>query len=134
MTSIGTLLHDALVTRINTLLAPVEVMYRAEQNAPSNYVLFLDDDERYGPEISDKDNRGNDYAIVLQLWGDKPRTLKTRAKTIIDSVYGTPVTIAGFNFIRVVLEQNQAQPSFRTEGQQNQYARVLRLRFFYHPT
>ena len=134
MTSLGSKLHDAVYDRLATVISGVPVYYRGQQAETPEYVLFLDDDERYSPEWSDKDGRGNDYSIVLQLWGNKPRTLAERAKSIIDSLYATAISIAGFDFLRVVLEQNQSQPSFRPEGQTNQYSRILRMRFFYHPT
>ena len=134
MTSVGAALNDALYDRITSVVADVDVFYKGEQGDADDYILFLDDDERYSPETSDKSGRGNDVVVVLQLWGLKPRTVAEYAKTIIDSVYGTPLVVSGFYHIRTVLEENRAQPMLTIEGQRTQYSRIVRLRFYYHPS
>ena len=133
MTGLGSALNDALYTRVTGLLTGIDLYYKGEQGESAEYVLFLDDDERYSPEGSDKNGRANDYVAVLQFWGERPRTLATRAKTVLDSLYTTPLVVSGFYHIRTTLEQNQQQPAFSTEGQPNQHSRVMRVRFLYHP-
>jgi len=134
MTSIGSLIADAIHDRIGTLLPAVPFYYRGEQSGDPEYILFLDDDERQWDEGSDKDGDANDYVVTLQLWSAKPRTNMSRAKTIIDSIESSPLSISGFYFNRSQVEQNQNMPKLTSEGQSNEYARIVRIRFYYHPT
>lgn len=132
--SLGSALNDAFYDRHATLLPTVPVHYKGEQAAAADYTLFLHDDDRHAPQWTDKDGDGNDYVLVLQLWGSNPRTLLNRAKTIIESVSATPLTIAGFDFMRSEIEMNRAMPDLQTDGQENEYARMLQIRFFYRPS
>ena len=132
-TSMGAALLNAYEARIKSLLPSVPMLYRGVQGSDSDYIHIVDDDESYASEWSDKDSDGNDSVVVLQLWGSMPRTLSGYAKTIIDSVNQTPLTVAGFYHLRTVVEQNRGLPALTIEGQANQFSRLLQIRFFYHP-
>ena len=136
MTSLGELLNDAIYDRITTLSLGVDLKYRGQQAGTNEYILFLDDDERYAPAFSDKDDDANDLSTVLQLWGSKARTLSARAKTIIDDIAdkSNPPTVAGFTHILTELERNQRTPQFTTTGEDSQESRVIQFRFIYYPT
>ncbi len=131
--AIGPALMDALSARISSVLPAVPFLYRGEQGSTSDYIHVVDDDDRYSPEWSDKDSDGNDSTVVLEFWGAKPRTISANAKTLIDSIKATPLTVSGFYHLRTVVERNAGRPALTIEGQANQYSRQVQIRFFYHP-
>lgn len=132
-TSLGDGLTDPLVARVKTLLPAVPIKFRGPQESTADYILIEESDERYGRTISDKDGAGNDAVVVLQFWGSKSRTLARHAKTIIDSLESSPLSVTGFYHIRQEVEYNQGLPALTVEGQPQQFSRRLQIRFFYHP-
>lgn len=131
-TALGSALLDALEARIDSVLT-VPMRYRGEQSSTSDYIHVVDDDDHYTPDWSDKDGSSNDCPIVLAFWGSQPRTLQTRAKTLVDSISATPLSVSGFYHLRTVVERNAGRPALTIEGQAMQYSRQLQIRFFYHP-
>lgn len=131
MKSLGSLVNDAIFARLATTIPGIGVYYRGEQSASPEYVLFLDSDERYDPDWSDKDGRSNTYSLLLQFWSADPRTNANRAKVVIDDLYANDLEVTGFTFYRMVLEQNQEHGELKAEGQSNQFMRLVRLRFMY---
>lgn len=133
MEGIGSGLMDALEARIKTVLPAVPMLYKGEQGSATDYILVTDDNEEYSTTWSDKDGHANDCTVVLQFWGSKPRTLSGYAKTLIDSLGATPLTVSGFYHLRTVIERNQGLPMLSIQGQANQYCRRMQIRFYYHP-
>jgi len=137
MTSLGDDLNDVIYARIDALALGVPMFYSGAQGSGTNeYILFLDDDERYSSTFSDKDDDANNAEVLIQLWGSKPRTLSRRAKQIIDEIGNkdNPPIINGFNHIITELIRNQRTPKFTTTGEASQESRVIQFKFIYYPS
>ena len=126
-------LLDLVHTRIAAAITPVLVYYQGVQADTAEYVLILSDDEREIREWSDKDQLGIETTITLQLWGQKPRTLSDRARTIIESLFSATIDAAGFSGQIVTLLSNSGQPALTLDGEKDQYSRVIRIAFVSYP-